>query len=437
MHWTRREFLRSSLAGAAVLSVGERSFARRLLSAHESQSDSTLLDELQRASFDFFWNEADPNTGLVRDRAKANGGDKRQISSVAATGFGLTALCIASERNFRPRSEIAERVRNSLNFLANQAPHEHGFFYHFVDMKNGNRALGCEVSPIDTAILLCGVLTCREYFQDDEIRANATRIYERVEWPWMLNGGDTFSLEWMPEFGFSASRWDSYSEGIMLYLLAVGSPTFPIPARSWRAVQRPWLVYQNFRFISCPAPIFVHQFPQAWFDFRGKRDEYADYYDNSVLAVRAHRRFCVDLKDKFSTYSHDCWGITASDSCNGYVAWGGPPLQGPVDGSIVPAAAAGSLPFLYSDSMAVLRNLRQQYGKKIWKRYGFVDAFNPLTGWVDKEVVGIDVGISMLMAENARSRLVWDTFMRNPEARSAMEKCGFRSRFRMWRAKKA
>jgi hypothetical protein len=297
MHWTRREFLRSFLAGATVLSIGERGFARRLFSAHESrQSDSALLDELQRASFDFFWNEADPNTGLVRDRAKANGGDKRQISSIAATGFGLTALCIAYERNLRPQSEIAQRVRNSLNFLANQAPHEHGFFYHFVDMKNGNRALGCEVSPIDMAILLCGVLTCREYFHDDEIRKNATRIYERVEWPWMLNGGDTFSLEWMPEFGFSATRWDSYSEGIMLYLLAIGSPTFPIPARTWRAVQRPWLVYQNYRFISSPAPIFVHQFPQAWFDFRGKRDEYADYFDNSVLAVRAHRRFCTQTQ---------------------------------------------------------------------------------------------------------------------------------------------
>jgi hypothetical protein len=438
MHWTRREFLRSFLAGATVLSISETTFARRLFSAHEGmESDSTLLDDLQKASFDFFWNEADPNTGLVRDRANANGGDTNAKSSIAATGFGLAAMCIGHKRGYRPQDEITKRVRRSLKFLADNAPQVHGFLYHYVDLKNGIRIQGSEVSPIDMAILLCGVLTCREYFQDDAIGRYATAIYERVDWPWMLNGGDTFALEWMPEFGFSATRWDSYSEGIMLYLLAIGSPTFPIPARCWHAIQRPWLSYQNYRFISCPTPIFVHQFPQAWFDFRGKRDEYADYFDNSVLAVRAHRRFCVDLKHKFSSYSDDCWGITASDSCNGYVVWGGPPLQGPVDGSIVPAAAAGSLPFLYSDSIAVLRNLRRQYGKKIWKRYGFVDAFNPLTGWVDKEVVGIDVGISMLMAENARSRLVWDTFMRNAEARAAMEKCGFHSRFHMWGAKRA
>ena len=433
MHSTRREFLRSLLAGATVLSVAEKDFARRLLFTNGSTSaDSLLLDELQRASFSFFWNEADPHTGLVRDRANANGGDTRLVSSIAATGFCLTAMCIGHHHKYKDHEQIERRVRKSLSFLANDAPQVHGFLYHYVDMRNGKRVEGSELSPIDMAILLCGVLTCREYFHDREIRECASRIYERIEWPWMLNGGDTFSLEWMPEFGFSSNRWDSFSECLMLYLLAIGSPTFPIPARSWHAVQRPWLVYQDYRFISSPAPIFVHQFPQAWFDLRDRRDQYTDYFENSVLAVRAHRRFCLDLNHKFSSYSDDCWGITASDSCNGYVAWGGPPLQGPVDGTIVPAAAAGSLPFLFSDSVAVLHHLRQQYGKHIWKRYGFVDAFNPLKNWVDKDVIGIDVGISMLMAENARSQLVWNTFMRNREARIALQKCGFRSRFRLW-----
>jgi hypothetical protein len=433
MHYTRRTFLRSLLAGAAVLSVAERDFARKLLSAGDSDSsDSLLLDELQRASFDFFWNEADTRTGLVRDRADANGNDKRRLSSIAATGFGLTALCIGHHRKYEAESEIVDRVRTSLKFLAEEAPHVHGFFYHYVDMNSGQRIASSEVSPIDMAIFLCGVLTCREYFHDKEIRKNATRIYERVEWPWALDGADTFSLEWTPEFGFSPLRWDSYSECPMMYLLAIGSPTFPVPATSWRAIKRPWLVYEDYRFISSPAPIFVHQFPQAWFDFRHKRDQYADYYQNSVLAVKAHRQFCMDLKDKFSSYSEKCWGITASDSCNGYVAWGGPPLQGPVDGTIVPAAAAGSLPFLFSDSVTVLRHLREQYGERIWKKYGFVDAFNPLNNWIDRDVVGIDVGISMLMAENARTRFVWDVFMRNREARVAMEKCGFHSHFRMW-----
>jgi hypothetical protein len=276
------------------------------------------------------------------------------------------------------------------------------------------------------AILLCGALTCRQYFQDRTIRDCATELYQRVEWPWAMDGGRTFALSWTPEAGFSPWRWDSYSECMMLYLLAIGSPTHPISAHSWQAIRRPWLEYQNHRFISSPAPLFVHQFSHAWFDFRGRTDEYTNYFDNSVTAVCAHRQFCLELKPRFNSYSDDLWGITASDSCNGYVAWGGPPLQGPVDGTIVPAAAAGSLPFLFPESIAVLHRLRQEYGHHIWKRYGFVDAFNPLSSWVDGDVVGIDVGISMLMTENARTELVWNTFMRNPEVCAAMQKCRFR-----------
>ncbi len=434
MHWTRREFLRSCVTGAAVLSLSHNPFASILPLHHESReevSDAMLLYEMQRASFDFFWHEADPDSGLVRDRAKADGGDTRRMGSIAATGFGLTAMCIAHRRKYMPENEIVERVRRTLRFLAHDAPHVHGFFYHYTDLLDGKRFNGSEISPIDMAILLCGVLTCREYFQDDTITMDATRIYERVEWPWALDGGDTLALSWTPEFGFTSLHWDSFSEGILLYLLAIGSPTYPISPRCWDAVQRPVLVYQNYRFVSSPAPLFVHQFPHAWFDFRNKKDEYINYFENSVAATRAHRQFCMDLKPQFGSYSENLWGITASDSCGGYVAWGGPPLQGPVDGTIVPAAAAGSLPFLFRESMSVLRNLRLQYGERIWKRYGFVDAFNPLTGWVDSDVVGIDAGISIVMAENAQSQFVWETFMRNREAHRAMQKCGFRSRFHL------
>jgi hypothetical protein len=347
------------------------------------------------------------------------------MSSIAATGFGLTALCIAHQRGYRPRSEITARVRRTLHALEH-AQHVHGFLYHYVDMRDGVRFAKSELSPIDMSILLCGVLTCREYFHDAGIRHAAARIYRRVEWPWALHGGDTFALEWKPEFGFSPLRWDAYCESMMLYLLAIGSPTHPIPAACWRSFRRPMLVYGDYQFISTPAPLFVHQYSHAWFDFRGKQDEYADYFANSVIASQAHRQFCQALSARFPSYSRELWGITASDSVKGYVAWGGPPLQGPVDGSIVPAAAAGSLPFLFSESMEVLRNLHSRYGKQIWKRYGFVDAFNPLTGWVDHEVVGIDVGISLVMAENARTEFVWRTFMRNPEVQAAMEKTGFR-----------
>ncbi|MGH9510865.1 MAG: glucoamylase family protein [Terriglobales bacterium] len=430
MAWNRRQFLKTAATGAVLLPLAGRSFASRVLTpADDADNDpgAGLLDDLQRAAFEFFWNEADPHTGLVRDRASADGGDRRLGSSIAATGFGLTALCIGHQRGYGSRPEIMARVRRNLHFLAHQAPTERGFLYHFVEMNSGKRSVGSEISPMDMAILLCGALTCREYFHDAQIRHDATLLYHRVDWPWALNKGETFALDWTPEFGFSPLRWDAYCESMMLYLLALGSPTHPISPQCWHSIRRPEIVYGDYRFISAPAPLFVHQFSHAWFDFRNKRDQYANYFDNSVIACRAHRQFCASLSTDFPCYSEDVWGITASDSSAGYVAWGGPPMLGPIDGTIVPAASAGSLPFLFNESLVVLRNLRGYYGRQIWKRYGFVDAFNPLTGWTSSDVLGIDVGISMLMAENARSQMVWNTFMRNREVGVALEKAGFRS----------
>jgi len=362
---------------------------------------------------------------LIRDRANADGGGPRTKASIAATGFGLTALCIGHERRFRPRGEIQARVRQTLHFLANQTPTENGLFYHFMEHSTGKRFRQSEVSPIDTAILLCGALTCREQFSNAEIQRDATTLYHRVDWNWAMNGGQTFAGSWTPEEGFTKFRWDSYCESMMLYLLAMGSPTHPIPAESWHAVRRPKMVYAGHQYISSPAPLFVHQFSHAWFDFRDKHDDYANYFQNSIVACQAHREFCTSLSHHFPSYSEDIWGITASDSSRGYVAWGGPPLLGPIDGSVVPAASAGSLPFLLNESLTVLRTLRSRYGKQTWRKYGFVDAFNPITGWASKDVLGIDVGISMLMAENARSQYVWDTFMRNPEVEVAMGRAGF------------
>jgi hypothetical protein len=387
--------------------------------------DAAFLDQLQRAGFEYFWNQANPQTGLVLDRAQANGASDCSISSIAATGFGLTALCIAYEREYRSRREIEERVATTLDWFARRVPNEHGLFFHYLDPATGRRAVRSEISPIDTAILLCGVLTCRQYFENPQIRRDATAIYNRVDWPWALNGGKTFALDWTPEAGFNPRRWDSYCESLMLYLLAIGSPTHPIAPASWNAIARPKMVYRGRQYISSPAPLFVHQFSHAWFDFRFKHDDYANYFENSVIASMAHREFCEELSRRFPCYSKDVWGISASESSTGYVAWGGPPLLGPIDGTIVPAAAAGSLPFLFRESMTVLQNLRHYYGKQIWKEYGFVDAFNPLTGWISRDVIGIDVGITVLMAENARTQFVWNTFMRNPEAGEAMMLAGF------------
>jgi hypothetical protein len=426
---SRREFLRTALIGSALFPLAGKVVPSHVFLPRDPASggDLELLDQLERASFEFFWNEADPHTGLIRDRARADGGDTRHKSSIAATGFGLTALCIGAQRGYLSRSQIVERVRRTLQFLAYEMQHVHGFLYHFVDIETGQRLYSCEISPIDMAILTCGALTCRQYFQDKQISRDVATLYGRVEWPWALNGSDTFALSWKPEPGFSPLHWDGYCESMMLYLLAMGSSTYPIPALSWHKIRRPWLVYGNYRFISIRAPLFVHQFSHAWFDFRGKQDEYTNYFDNSVIACQAHRQFCQELSERFPCYSGKLWGITASDSSTGYVVWGGPPIQGPIDGTIVPAAAAGSLPFVFAESVSVLRNLRHYYGNQVWKQYGFVDAFNPLTGWVSRDVIGIDVGIGMLMAENARTQFVWHTFMSNAEANLGMERAGFRA----------
>jgi hypothetical protein len=388
-------------------------------------SDDQLLDEIERAAYEFFWNEASSATGLVRDRALVNGNDHRRIASIAATGFGLTGLCIAESRGYGNATAIRDRVRQTLRFLKVQLPNEHGFFYHFIDIETGERAWNCELSSIDTSLLLCGVLTARQHFHDAEVQDLATAIYERVDWPWMLNGGDTFSMGWKPRGGFLDSRWNHYCELMMIYLLALGSPTHSVSSETWRAWKRPIVKFQEFEYISGNDPLFTHQFSQAWFDFRRKRDEYADYFTNSATATKAHKRFCISLRDEFPDYSDHLWGISSSDSAAGYQAWGGPPRLGQLDGSVVPYAAGGSLPFLREDCIEVLRTIRERY-PKAWGRYGFVDAFNPLTGWYNPDVIGIDVGVTMLMAENARSEFVWKTFMKNAEAQRGMEKAGFK-----------
>lgn len=388
-------------------------------------SDDQFLDEIERAIFLYFWEQASSTTGQVKDRAFAAGNDNRTVSSISATGFGLTALCIADQRGYMTSANIIARVQATLSFLLNQMPNQNGFFYHFVDMSTGQRARNSEVSSIDTAILLCGILTCRQHFQDQQIVDLATQLYQRVNWPWMLNGGSTFSMGWMPKNGFLTARWNPYSELMMLYLLAIGATVNPVSARTWQAFARPSLTYQGLTYITnTSAPLFIHQYSHAWFDFRNKQDAYANYFNNSITATQAHKLFCLSLASQFSDYSNNLWGITASDSVNGYVVWGGPPAMGPIDGSIVPCAAGGSIPFLSSDCIAVLRSIQSGF-PKTWQRYSFVDAFNPLSGWYDTDVVGIDLGIMMLMAENQRTGFVWNTFMKNPEAGAAMTAVGF------------
>jgi hypothetical protein len=213
---------------------------------------------------------------------------------------------------------------------------------------------------------------------------------------------------------------------MMIYLLGLGSASHPLHNEAWSAWKRTTFEYDGLRYLGSFAPLFVNQYSHAWFDFRNKRDRYSDYFESSVVATDAHRRFCIELSSQYPDYSDLLWGITASDSAKGYVVWGGPPALGPIDGTVVPCAPGGSLPFLPQAAMRVLRNIRDHY-PKAWCRYGFVDAFNPLTDWYDTDVIGIDTGITMLMAENARTGFVWDTFMKNPEAQRGMTSAGFKT----------
>lgn len=412
-----------------------------------TSEDQQFLEDLERRSFQYFWEEGDPDTGLVPDRARMDGStldeNHRNVASIAATGFGLTGLCIAADRNWINRNQARERTRNTLRFFVNKAFQEHGWFYHWLDAKTGERRWNSEVSSIDTALLLGGVLTARQYFRDDqEIRKLATKIYERVDFHWMLNGQQLLlSHGWRPETGFLKPRWDTYSEDTILYLLAIGSPTHPISPASWYALWRDRYRYEGHAyFTTIGVPLFMHQYAHAWINYRNWREtkgDRIDYFENSVQATLAHRAFCVNLAHDFPAFGPNVWGITASDSAKGYLAWGGPPRDPQIDGTIVPSAAGGSLMFTPELSVAALRTMREKYGQKVYGKYGFIDAFNPNSGWVDSDVIGINAGIILLSAENARTGNVWSWFMRNSEIPRAMRLAGLAKQQRELPVRKA
>ncbi len=392
--------------------------------------EQDFIEDLERRSFRYFWEQADARTGLVNDRARADGSaideNHRNVASIAATGFGLTALCIAAERGWITKNDARERVRSSLHFFASEAAQTHGWFYHWMDSATGARRWQSEVSSIDTALLLAGVLTARGYFRNDrEIVRLATRIYNRVDFRWMLNHHpQLLSHGWKPETGFLKPRWDTYSEDTILYLLAIGSPTHPITPRSWYAIRRDHISFAVYNYVGTRGvPLFMHQYAHAWVDYRGRQErkgDHVDYFQNSIEATRAHKAFCLSLAHEFPGYTENVWGITASDSAHGYVAWGGPPRDPAIDGTVVPSAAGGSLMFTPEISQSALQTMREKFGERIYGKYGFVDAFNPNNGWVDTDVIGINVGIILLSAENMRSANVWRWFMRNREIHRAM-----------------
>jgi hypothetical protein len=395
-----------------------------------SPADRAFLEDLEHRSFVYFWEQADHGTGLVLDRARVDGGrakgPSRDTASTAATGFGLSAICIGAERGWVTRQEAADRVRATLHFFADKADQDHGWFYHWMDVSTGDRKWDSETSSIDTAFLLGGVLTAAQYFSSDpEIPKLAAEIYNRVDFHWMLNG-DALLLShgFVRGKGFLKYKWDTYCELGLLYILAIGSPTHPIPSDSWYAWQRPFYQYGSYQFIS-GGPLFTHQYSHAWIDFRNRRDRgFVDFFLNSVNATRANRLYSLGLMLP-NTFGPDIWGITASDGPKGYRIYGEIQDFEPVDGTVAPAAPAGSLMFTPDVSVPALKAMRERYGDRVFGRYGFVDGYNPTLQWFDTDVVGIDVGITLLSAENLLTGNVWRWFMANEAVTHAMELIGF------------
>ncbi len=385
----------------------------------EDISDEAFLDKLEHDAFNYFWQEVNPSNGLIRDSTSPG-----SPCSIAAVGFGLVSICIAEKRGWIDRRDAYNRVLTTLKTFYEGLQTEHGFFYHFVDMNTGKRAWNSELSSIDTALFISGALFCGEYFKGTKVDQLARLLYRRVDWNWMLNGKDILCMGWKPESGFLPYYWDSYSELILLYALAIGSPTHPIPQSSWRAWKRQVGSYGDHTLVySYTGSLFTYMYSHAWIDFRSLMDGDINYWENSIKAIKANRQYCINNKDKFSTYDEDCWGLTASLGPDGYKAYGAKPGLGLHDGTVAPSAVLSSMPFYREHAMRAARSMYEKYGDRLYWKYGFKDSFNLARDWWASDYLGIDQGITVLMIENARSGMVWDYFMKNDAIKKWYLKC--------------
>jgi hypothetical protein len=435
-----------------------------------------FLDTLSRRTFDFFWETTNPRNGLTPDRWPT-----KSFSSVAAVGFALTAYPIGVEHSWVSREAARDRVLTTLRFFWN-APQGaqganvtgyKGFYYHFLDMETGYRFEQVELSTIDTALLLAGALTCREYFAGDdagdrEVRALADSIYGRVDWAWARDGGVLVNMGWRPEpaanqnaRGFNISSWRGYDEGMILYILALGSPTYPVDRAAWTEWTKTytWGRFYGAEFIQF-APLFGHQYSQIWIDFRGVQDDYArlhgiDYFENSRRATLSQRAYASANPLTWRDYGPNAWGLSASDgpldstltidgrarAFHTYWARGAGATELNDDGTLVPTAAGGSIAFAPEIVVPTLMAMRTRYGAPLFGRYGFVDAFNPTLrasgpplhhgriveglSWFDTDYLGIDQGPILAMAENWRSGMIWNLLKRNGSIVLGMCRAGF------------
>ena len=404
-------------------------------------STEAILDSLQYGAFRYFWDEANPSNGLIKDRSAAG-----SLCSIAANGFGFTAITIGVERGWVTRAAAAQRVRTTLQTFWNGPQGTtalgqmgyNGFFYHFLDMNTGLRAnTDIELSSIDTALLLAGMLDARQYFDgadpvEADIRLLADQINRRVDWVFMRNGSPGVKMGWKPGLGFAGfGTWVGYNEAMILYLLALGSPTFPVPETDWNVWTSGyrWRTYFGYSYVEF-APLFGHQYSHCWVDFRGQRDAYMqfqgiDYFENSRRATLAQRAYSIAHPNASFGYSDSLWGITACDDpYTYYAAHGAPPAQND-NGTIAPTAAIASLPFAPEVVPAVVQRLWNVYKPLMWGPYGFRDAMNLFAGFFDPDYIGIDQGPIAIMIENWRTQAVWQRFMHVPEIQTGLTRAGF------------
>ncbi|MDD5073250.1 MAG: glucoamylase family protein [Candidatus Omnitrophica bacterium] len=385
-----------------------------------SKADEEFLDKVEHDTFLYFWEKADPETGLIADNSQPGA-----PSSIAATGFGLAAICIGQSRGWITYDEAYKRAFRTLRTFKNTLKSERGFYYHFVDMKTGRRVWNSEVSSIDTALFLAGALLAAQYFKGTELERLATYLYYRTDWQWMMNQKQLMSMGWDPKKGFLSAYWDWYNEGLIAYILAIGSPTYPIPPETWKKWRRPRGEYGGHRIIySYFGSLFTYQFAQAWVDFRNIDEEGFSYWQNSIDAALANRKFCIDNSKKYKGYGENGWGLTAGDGPGGYKGYGALPADNIThDGTINPYGMVASIPLIPDTAIKSVRALYNKYGDKVYGRYGFKAGFNLDKNWWSGNYIGIDQGVSVLMIEDYRTGLVWDYFMRNGCIKSWMELC--------------
>ena len=417
----------------------------------------TMLPQLQRDTFRYFWRETNPGNGLIAD----NTAGPDVPASIAGIGFALASYPVAVERAFVSRAKATERTLATLRFLWH-APHgpmpeatgHKGFFYHFLEIPSGRRAWQCELSTIDTTILIAGALTAAAYFDrptknEREVRTLADALYRRIDWRWAQNGGLTVSHGWRPETGFEKHRWEGYNEALLLYVLGLGSPTHALPARAyhaWTSTYR-WKKLYGYEFLY-GAPLFMHQLSHVFVDFRGIQDEVmrarsSDYFENSRRATYVQQQYAIRNPKKFKDYGENVWGVTASNGpgpttrrvrgitrrFRGYLARGVP--YGPDDGTLAPWAVAASLPFAPEIVLPALMHCDRMY-PQMENEYGLVCSFNPTFpvagskyGWISKDHFALDQGPVILMIENYRSGLIWRLMRRNPYIVAGLRRAGF------------